>query len=644
MWSLFENNQELKPLIFSNGKSQEDVVNEVVESIKQGNKIIFIRGMCGTGKSAIALNLAKELGRTSIVVPIKSLQQQYINDYSDKKYVLKDFEKMKNFEKLKIKSIVGIHNFKFKYLKESKNPIEIKQLQEKNAKLSDIFLGVSSKLKPSEDKSCNNIFLPCKIEIKEKNLPMLKDYIKQNPDIKITDFNSVLDIKRMTIAPICPYWSPILPEEFEIRKFKNARKIKYLGLDNRKFVFNQRKKGCGFYDQYLAYEDADVIIFNSMKYKLETLMNRKPATEIEIIDECDEFLDSFANKEKINLNRLLFSLNLLFPEDSIGQAIIDDLIDITNTIRLKKSYQEGEIFPIKDTLVEKLLIIILRNQEFLYGVEADENNYVFHLDEVAKTFQDFLDETFFSIEKRENDIIVHLVTTNLAKKLKELIEKNKVLIMMSGTIHSESVLRGIFGLEEFKIIDAETKHQGELIKCRHGYEIDCKYTNFQNNHISREQYLKALSKSIASAKLPILVHITAFSDLPTDYEKTQFELDNLPTRAELMHQQASDPLSKKVADFKQGKIPILFTTRCNRGADFPGETCNSIVITRFPYPNISAIFWKILKQNKPEHFMSFYIDKARRDLLQKIYRGLRSKDDEVYLLSPDTRVLDFKIN
>ena len=95
--------------------------------------------------------------------------------------------------------------------------------------------------------------------------------------------------------------------------------------------------------------------------------------------------------------------------------------------------------------------------------------------------------------------------------------------------------------------------------------------------------------------------------------------------------------------FKKGKISVLFTTKCSRGIDFPGETCNSIVITRFPYPNISSIFWRILKKTRPQHFMSFYMDKAKRDLLQKIYRGLRSKDDKVELLSPDSRVLDFNM-
>jgi putative RecB family exonuclease len=659
-WSLYEDEKELDPLIFSNGKSQSDIVNEVINAIEQGYKIIFIKGVCGSGKSAVALNLAKEIGRTSIVVPIKSLQEQYIRDYTEKKYVLK------NEKKLKISSIVGRKNFKCRFLEENQIGQEIQKYnKETNATLNDIFTGLKP-IKQEKDNSCDNLFLPCKIEIKEKNMPRIKEYIKQNPALRISNFSSINEVKRMSLAPICPYWAPIIPEEFEIKKFKDAKKIKYLGLNNKLFTIYQRRKGCPYYDQYEAYANSDVLIFNSMKYNLETLMDRKPLTELEIIDECDEFLDSFANQEQISLNRLSFALSSLFAEKQESQEILDKLIDITNTLKSKFKHQksedfcglkisteifkdlkqkstekEEEIFEIKDTLVGALLLAILENKDLMNEIEVDDSNYIYHLDEVARIFHEFFNETFFSIEKRDNDIIINLVTTNLAKKFNELVKKNKILVMMSGTIHSESVLKNIFGLENFKIIEAEIKHQGELIKCKNGYEKNCSYVNFGSNKITREEYLFALSKSISCAKEPILVHVNSFSDLPTEQEKIKFNLNNLPTKYELMQKQKNDPFGQMIKDFKQGKSKILFTTKCNRGIDFPGETCNSIIITKFPYPNISDIFWKILKKTNPQHFMSFYMDKARRELLQKIYRGLRSKTDKVYLLSPDLRVLEF---
>ena len=635
MWSLYQDNKLLEPLVFSNDKSQEDIVDEVIQAIQEGNKIIFINGKCGTGKSGIALNLARHLGKTSIVVPIKSLQEQYTKDYTDNLYILDK----NNKEKLKISSIFGRQNFKCKFLEENSLPEE-KIIREKNAKLFDVYQHQKQTLNKNNE-SCDNLHLPCKIEIKEKNTSIIKEYIKQNPNVKTSNFSSIHEVKRMTIAPICKYWSPIFPNDIDIT-FKNSVKLPYNGLNNKEFIIHQREPGCPYYDQHLAYSNSDVIIFNSLKYRLETLMNRKPQTELEIIDECDEFLDSFANLEKINLNRLSFALGMAFPENLKAQKAIDELTDISNQI--KKKYPESEeIIKISNTPVEELLLTILRNRDFLTEIEIDESSYIYHLDEVARMFYDFLDETYFSVEKKDNEPIISLVTTNLEKRFKELLEKNKVFIMMSGTIHSKSVLKNIFGLENFKIIDAETQHQGELIKCKHGYEVDCKYANFQSKKLTRETYLKTFSKTISCAKPPTLVHLTSFSDLPTEYEKQAFSLNNLPTQHDLIYEQSQDPFGKRINDFKNKKIPVLFTTKCNRGVDFPGDICNSIIISRFPYPNISSLFWKILKRTNPQHFMSFYMDKANRDLLQKIYRGLRSKNDRVYLLSPDSRVVDFKI-
>jgi hypothetical protein len=40
----------------------------------------------------------------------------------------------------------------------------------------------------SNDFSCDNLNLPCKIEIKEKNWNRIIQYIKQNKDVNASDF------------------------------------------------------------------------------------------------------------------------------------------------------------------------------------------------------------------------------------------------------------------------------------------------------------------------------------------------------------------------------------------------------------------------------------------------------------------------
>jgi len=117
-------------------------------------------------------------------------------------------------------------------------------------------------------------------------------------------------------------------------------------------------------------------------------------------------------------------------------------------------------------------------------------------------------------------------------------------------------------------------------------------------------------------------------------------LHNLISREELRESQKEDKTGIKVREFKNKEIDVFFSTRCARGIDFPGEECNSIVFTKYPNPNVQDAFWKILMKTQPSHYWDFYKDKALRELWQKIYRGLRFTEDHVYVLSPDSRVLE----
>ncbi|MAH46611.1 hypothetical protein CMI37_12340 [Candidatus Pacearchaeota archaeon] len=640
MWSLFkkkededsiigglsdytpESGEELTPLIFSNQKSQADIVKEILDEIEKGNKIIFIRGVCGTGKSAIALNLARHFKKTSIVVPIKSLQEQYEYDYTKKNFLLK-----KDKKKLDIAIIKGRNNFNCPFLGG-------------NADADD---------------------LPCTIELRDKNTEKIKKYIEQNPSVEKTDFSNVSDVRRMSIAPACPHWSPLLPSEVSSQPLKEAKKIKYKAVCGKEFALFQRKKGCSYFDQYESYANADVLIFNSSKYLIECAIGRKPTTDLEIIDECDEFLDSFANERKINLNRLVMALSNLFPENREQKQAIKDIIFLTNEIILTTQEDQAEIQnkvqKIKQT---KILDLINKVISEPYLAENEENNYYNNILEIAKSFEHLLDETYISLEiinpdeqqhtlftqtfSKEKTTLVNIVSINLAQKLKEIIEANNILVLMSGTLHSEKVLKDIFGLEDFKVIEAETQMPGTITKYRTGLEKNCKYANFQNNSVTREDYLKALSTCVANASPPSLIHVNSFKDLPAKSEIEKFQINNLITQEELRQLQQQDKLNKRVDKFKKKETDILFTTKCSRGVDFPGDKCNSIILTKYPYPNIQGLFWKILKQEQPEKFMEFYLDKAHRELIQKIARGIRFKGDHVLLLSPDVRVLNARLN
>ncbi|MEK6906587.1 MAG: hypothetical protein AABW81_03125, partial [Nanoarchaeota archaeon] len=410
--------------------------------------------------------------------------------YEEDKYLKKS-----NGEKLKISVITGRKNHKCKFLEDNMKILP-KIKTEVNSKLNDIFEEKRNQIEEISNKnnSADNPNIPCKIEIKEKNWKKIREYIKQNDNVNLSELLEIKDIRRASVAGVCPYWCPVFPEKYEIKSLENSKKTNYIGLKNIKFTFYERKEGCGFYNQFHSYINSDVIVFNSLKYKLEFLLKRKPETEVEIIDECDEFLDSFSNQRSVNLDRLQNSLaNLKIKEHKTDLKEIEEVtFRIKGDKRIQESVYNKEIIPLKDTRFYKLFRLLLEKNDILS--EIDEESYVFDVEETARMFEDFLDESFLTFHKKDNNLIASIVTTNLAKKFREMIDQSKIIILMSGTIHSENVLKNVFGLNEFKIVEAETLQQGNIEIKKTGFEIDCKYENILNGKISRENYLKALDE------------------------------------------------------------------------------------------------------------------------------------------------------
>lgn len=604
-WSLYENGLPLPPFKYSNGKTQKEIVKEIVQLIRAGKKVIFLKGVCGTGKSVIALNIARCLGKTAIVVPIKNLQKQYEKDYTSKKYLLK------NNKKMKIAVITGRDNH-------------------------------DSIIKPGA--TCADPFLPDTITIAEKNKSKILEYYQSNPFISNKSISNVRRLRRISIAPANPYWSPIMPIEMPLYQLTDAKQKIYRGIHGRKFIFYHRKEGCGYFDQYQSYLDADVLIFNSAKYLIEMAIGRKPETEVDIIDEADEFLDSFSEQATINLTKLKIALSSLPVEsDFVSEKIkvLCKIIELEETNKRAIGVNEKEIIPLHKTAIEKILRNMLFNVELQAELALDELNYANRAFEVANEFEDFFDETYITFSFEEKELNVHLITTDLSKRFAELRSRTKALVLMSGTIHSDSVLRYVFGIDDYAVVEAETSLPGKIDIIQTGREFDCSFKNFHSMENSRLIYLNALNSCMEKAIIPLLVQVNAFNDLPSDDEARANVLKNeLISREKLRAIQRNDRNGELISKFKSGIDKILFSTKCARGVDFPKEQCNSIIFTKYPNPDASDIFWKLLKKTHAQFYWSFYKDKAKREFLQRLYRALRSSDDHVYLLSPDSRVLD----
>ncbi len=602
-WSLYENDKLLFPLKFSNGKTQEDVVKEIHDLIKNGKKIIFLHGACGTGKSAIALNLARVLGRTSVVVPVKALQTQYEKDYTDGKYL------MKNGKKMKIAMLTGRENH-------------------------------DSIIKPGA--SCADPFLPDTIKITDKNYELIEEYYRDNPLIRNKQMPAIDRLRRIAIAPANPYWSPIISSDYEPESLVDSKKYEYPGCDGKKYIFYHRKEGCSYYDQYLAYKRADVIIFNAAKYNSELALGRKPLTEIDIIDEADVYLDNFFEQSEINLSWLSNSLKNLNVESFKAAESIDkirELIELEEKNKRALGIDEGAINKIDETQIQKILRILYNDLELQSEILLDEMNYSNSALEAALEFGEIMDDVYVNFRREEDNLFVKIISTNLSYKFKDLLSKTKALVFMSGTLHSSEVLKHIFQIKDYEVVEAETLNPGTMEIVRTGKEFDCKYSNLISKKHTREDYLTALKACIEKAEIPSLIHVQAYQDLPNFEERADLGLQELVPREELLDEQREDKFGLRINRFKKGEIKRLFSTKCSRGVDFPGEMCKSVVFTKYPNPNVKDIFWKVIQKTHPSYYWEFYRDKAHREFLQRLFRAIRSKDDHIFVLSPDIRVL-----
>src|SRR4030043_166021 len=185
----------------------------------------------------------------------KSLQNQYKRDYEGNKYLLD-----KDNQKLKISVITGRKNHKCKFFEENEILVP-KEKREINSNLNDIFEFDAKEIekRKEKDKSADVWDLPCKIEIKEKNWKKIREYLKQNKTINPNNFQDIKSVTRGSIASICPYWSPVLPEKFELKNFPESKKRSYTGLNNTRFIIHQAKPGCKFYEQFNSYIDSDIM-------------------------------------------------------------------------------------------------------------------------------------------------------------------------------------------------------------------------------------------------------------------------------------------------------------------------------------------------------------------------------------------------
>ena len=408
---------------------------------------------------------------------------------------------------------------------------------------------------------------------------------------------------RWKVANRCPDWSPVFP----YYTYKKIVRGTLFDIDNLEYesvdgpcVYVIRGGNCKYYNQFQSYTDEKIaIIMNSQKWLIETLMGRKPVTDIEIIDEADLFLDSLAFNLTISHSTLDY-IELAERRKFRGIKKLHSLISSSNFDKID----------FLDTL-KKILNSCISN--FAQNISF-------------KTSLMLLNSEETKVDNRKDFVVFQIAKSD--KIFQSLLEKSaNRMLLMSATPTSDDVF-SIMYRNPVKFISGETTFPGTLRIIKTGKEININYNNWND---VKDKYWNVLNYLIDIAEKPILCNVFSYNYLPS------VKLRNIPSSDDVKKNQ-----DKYIKKFLAGKEDILFTTKMDRGMDLKNEMCRSIILMKYPYPDITSNQIKMIKKYYSDiEYRKFISDFIFREIKQNIGRVLRHKNDYANFLSPDLKLLNF---
>jgi Rad3-related DNA helicase len=257
---LYDRNGLLEPRRYSSGKTQVDLIEEILEAFDESG-IVFLKGTVGSGKSVIGIRTILELGRGIVSVPTKVLSDQYAASYERDKYFLKE-----DGSRAKIGILKGRRNFACVFNAEK-----------------------------GRKTSCASSTLPC-----------------------TRPLNKEAEERRVDAVQQCPHWGFVFHSGWA-GSIKDALKLPYEGIAG-KWIWCMKGE-CPYWKQFQAYVSSDAIVMNSMKWAAEVSIGRLPRVSITVIDEGDEWLDSLAVKVILTQKRIDWARERIRQDEELGEKL-----------------------------------------------------------------------------------------------------------------------------------------------------------------------------------------------------------------------------------------------------------------------------------------------------------------------------------
>lgn len=442
---------------------------------------------------------------------------------------------------------------------------------------------------------------------------------------------------------------------------------------------------CPYYKQFYSYIYSDVIVFNSAKWNLETKMGRKPKVKVEIVDEGDYWLDNQAT----TIDLMRSTIDKIFPVSNRMKQIKLDTLD-----RFDFSFRKIKTQVAKANAGDVNIISAKDYKELFYSIgvclteykkQSEDDDSIEQKLVDIDTIRRYADVASLSIVegKREETRIIKCYIPYPDQLLEDLFKSSsKNIILTSGTMQTSPVLSNLFGINAdnyvVDILNGRKEHPGKL-KCIRPQKdspmsmVKVNYTSWQAPEF-RTYYFVVLNYMLdqlksgidkatgkpGDAKILVLTPAKKYAegilkrpDVFVDFAKgrNQEDIDVIPAIDTNLNDYIEGTLAdvRKIKDLDielDGDVlrtdkQIIVSTRMVRGTDLKDNKCRAIVMTKWPVGDISDGYLQSIKKRFGEKvFWEIIRDKAAREAVQYVSRGLRHELDWCYFATVDSMAFD----
>lgn len=246
-----------------------------------------------------------------------------------------------------------------------------------------------------------------------------------------------------------------------------------------------------------------------------------------------------------------------------------------------------------------------------------------------------------TMKKRGDSVIIRVVPLDVSSRAERTLWRDKTSILVSATL-ADPTRAGDMGyvMASLGVPDADTLLVDSPFKFAEQQRIYITDASRPPVPVPGARYsLEELVEIIEASRGRTLALFTARSELDHAVEEIRYLQSQGRFDYDLLVQDKDSNKQKLVEQFKSNRHSVLLGTKSMfTGVDFPGETCSTVVLCKFPLPQYNSLAKQQIEWWRRRSYPAWYEREALLVFSQAIGRLIRSETDHGVVALLDQRL------